>query len=269
MEDETLTKRERKKLNRLEKLQTEAQEEKSKSMKNKLIVVGGIILATALVWFGFVKNPGSGSIGTSTEPVSVESVSAEDHSKGPSNPSLVLIEYGDFQCPACSVYQPITNRLAEEFKDSLTVVFRHFPLRSIHKNAQIASQASVAASLQGKFWEMHDKLYETQKEWSEERDPKAMFEKYATELGLDIEKFKTDIDSEETKDRVNKDYNGAFEAKVNATPTFFLNGEKLDNPRGYEPFKQIILDKLSELESSMPEQTPDGATPEADITPQL
>ncbi|RJR28203.1 hypothetical protein C4564_05875 [Candidatus Microgenomates bacterium] len=268
MEDETLTKRERKRLNRQEKLQAEAQEENTKSMKNKLLTIGGIIVATALVWFGFIKNPGSNTVDTSIEPVSVESVSAEDHSKGPSNPRLVLIEYGDFQCPACSVYQPITNRLAEEFKDSLSVVFRHFPLRSIHKNAQIASQASVAASLQGKFWEMHDKLYETQEEWSEERDPKAMFEKYAIELGLDIDRFKTDIDSEETKDRVNKDYNDAFEAKVNATPTFFLNGVKLDNPRGYEPFKQIVLDKLSEIESLSPEPATDS-TPEADITPQL
>lgn len=264
MEEHELSKRERKKLNRQAKLQEDAQAETKKSTSNKLMVVGGIIAVAAFIWFGFLKSPGS-ETQAPTEQVTVESVSSSDHVKGSESRKLVLIEYGDFQCPACAAYYPITKRLEEEYGDQLTMVFREFPLRSIHKNAQIAAQAAEAAGFQGKFWEMHDKLYENQEAWADNRDPRSMFESYASEIGLDVDKYKTDYDSQEVKDRINADYNSAFSAGVNATPTYFLNGVKLDNPRGYEPFKQIIENKILELGLTQPEESPQETIPDASM----
>ena len=119
-------------------------------------------------------------------------------------------------------------------------MYRHFPLRNIHPNADLAARAAEAAGRQGKFWEMHDLIFEHQKEWADQKDARELFVQYAQSLNLDIEQFWVDVDSSEIKDKIDIDSKSGLNFEVNATPTFFLNGEKLQNPRNYEEFKSLI-----------------------------
>ncbi len=154
-----------------------------------------------------------------------------DHTKGSQDGKVLLVEYGDFQCPSCLRAHPNVNSLIEEYNDDVTLVFRNFPLTSIHPNARAAAAVAEAAGLQGKYWEMHDKLFESQNDWgnlsSSERTER--FKGYAEELNLDMGKFNTDIASENVSRKISFDQALGRESKVSATPTFFLNGEQLDN----------------------------------------
>lgn len=142
--------------------------------------------------------------------------------------NIVLVEFSDFQCPAClSVQEPLKQMLAK-YEGKVEFVYRHFPLTSIHKNAQLAAQAAEAASMQGKFWEMHDKLFATQSAWQGSSDPHTLFNDYAKEILLDTDKFMVDIDSQEAKDAVNADLLATARYRLTGTPTFFLNGVKTD-----------------------------------------
>lgn len=152
----------------------------------------------------------------------------------------VLVEYSDFQCPACAAYAPAVKQLISDLGGEVKVVYRNFPLRQIHANAQMSAQAGEAAALQGKFWEMHDVLFANQKAWEKEADPTEIFVSYAGAIGLDIDKFRVDLVSDVVKNKVNADYDSGIESNVNSTPTFFLNGKKITNPKDYNEFKAII-----------------------------
>jgi len=165
-------------------------------------------------------------------------VSDSDHKKGEGE--TVLVEYSDFQCPACLQYQPSLRQLLTELPGKVTLVYRHFPLRQAHPNAQIAAQASEAAALQGKFWEMHDVLFATQSEWSNDANATEKFSTYAQALGMNVEKFNVDINSDEVKAKVNSDLEGGVQSGINSTPTFFVDGKKLTNPKNYQEFKSMI-----------------------------
>ncbi len=168
-------------------------------------------------------------------------ISPNDWIKGKKEAKNTLIEYSDFQCPACGLYYPLLKQLSREFGENMMFVYRHFPLQQ-HKNAKPAAYASEAAGKQDKFWEMHDLIFENQDEWSAKSDDKAkeIFIKYAGSLNLNIEKFKNDLNLEEINKKVESDFQSGLKLKVNATPTFFLNGEKLQNPRSYDELKNII-----------------------------
>ncbi|MCB9803032.1 DsbA family protein [Candidatus Nomurabacteria bacterium] len=154
-------------------------------------------------------------------------IQANDHVQGSESAQNILIEYSDFQCPACGAYYPMLKTLSEELADQVKLIYRHFPLESLHPNAKIAALASEAAGQQGKFWEMYDKLFENQTDWSNEQNPIEKFTQYAAEIGLDPEQFKNDLDSEPVKDKVKQDQGFANSLRLNSTPTFFLNGEKI------------------------------------------
>jgi len=168
-------------------------------------------------------------------------------SKGGENAQVVLVEYSDFQCPACQAYSEILGELNKEFGDDLKIVYKHFPLKQIHPNATIAAQVSEAAGLQGKFWEMHDLLFSKQGVWSSKKNPQTSFDEYALELGLDIDLFKKDVVSKETKNRVNNDYTQGSKIKVNYTPYFILNGKRVDNPNSLEEFKDLIENAINQI----------------------
>ncbi|QQG41261.1 MAG: thioredoxin domain-containing protein [Candidatus Woesebacteria bacterium] len=169
-----------------------------------------------------------------------------------SSAQLTLVEFGDYQCPACGIFNPLTKQIITEFAGKVNYVFRNFPLNQ-HANAPISSFAAEAAGLQGKFWEMHDKLFETQQSWSTSTDAKSIFIGYAKDLGLDVNQFKTDIDSQKVKDKVKKDSDDGYLVALNATPTFYLNGVKLELPANYDDFKKIIQSALDKEKIS---QTP-------------
>jgi protein-disulfide isomerase len=167
-------------------------------------------------------------------------VKKDDWIKGQPNSPITVVEYLDFECEACRVYYPITKRLKEEYGDKVSFVVRYFPLPG-HKNSMTSAMAVETAGKQGKFWEMHDILYDNQITWGEKQitDP-ALFIEYAKQIGLDMEKYKNDIGSQEIKDRINRDKNSANSLGIQGTPTFFINGEKIPNPKGYEDFKSLI-----------------------------
>lgn len=158
---------------------------------------------------------------------------------------VVLIEYADFQCPACAYYSPVVRQLKEDLGDDLFIVYRYFPLISIHKNAMSSSQAAFAAGKQNKFWEMSDLLYENQKSWADSTKAKDIFAEYAQKLGLNIDQFTADFNLDSTKKFITDQMNSGVSIGINSTPSFFVNGKKIENPRSYEAFKQIIQDEIN------------------------
>ena len=168
-------------------------------------------------------------------------VNDSDWYEGGKDASVVLVEYSDFQCPACGAYFPVMKGLKEAYGDKLKIVYRNYPLTSLHPNAQLAAQAAEAAGIQGQFFVMHDLLFGNQQTWSTEADPTNTFVGYATSIGLDIEKFKTDLTSDETFESVKDDIRSGNKSNIDSTPTFFLNGFQIEkNPQGLEPFKALI-----------------------------
>ena len=234
--DEPLTKKERRALAKEKKREEQLKSESTKKLKNWVIgvlIIVGLIVAGVKFWQW-----------ANTAPEGVPEVPLEltdsEWMKGNPQASVALVEYGDFQCPACATYYPIVKTLTDDYGEDLKVVYRHIPLVAIHTNAMDAARAAEAAGLQGKFWEMHDKLYENQKEWENERNPIGFFEKYAEEIELDLEKYKVDFASSGVQDEIDKDIFTANRLGVNSTPTFFLNGERIQNPRGLDDFRKSV-----------------------------
>lgn len=187
-----------------------------------------------LVW-GLIAASGTGSTGTlSSAPDS------QDHVQGKLTASAVIVEYGDFQCPACGTYEPIIEQTMQQLGDKAALVFRNFPLRTVHQDAQIAAQAAEAANLQGKFWEFHNLLYDRQSSWPQALDAKQTMIDYAQELGLDAKKFTTDIDSQAVKDRIERDVATGNSSGLQGTPTFFVNGKLITNPASASAFVDAV-----------------------------
>jgi protein-disulfide isomerase len=140
---------------------------------------------------------------------------------------VVLEEYGDYQCPPCGMLYPVLKDIEHEYGKQLQIVFHHFPLTKIHKNAMNAAHAAEAARNQGKFWEMHDRLYRNQNAWKDLDDPRSVFIQYAQELGLNADRFTRDLDSPEVDQRVASDMQKGTSVGVTGTPTVFIEGQML------------------------------------------
>lgn len=185
--------------------------------------------------------------GKNAEAPSTNEPTTTTHSTGGQDAKVTLIEYGDFQCPACASYYPIMKEVKAHYGDKINFQFRNFPLVSIHPNALAAHRAAEAASNQDKFWEMHDMLYERRDNWINSSNPSQIFESYATELGLDIAKFKQDVSNPATKAKIDADYAEGRDAGVDSTPGFVMNGKKIDNnPRDAAGFYALIDPILNE-----------------------
>lgn len=251
-DDRKLTKKERKELRRQEKAQEKLM--RNRSLKTKgwtkrltivLLIAGSV---GGIYWYDATRP----TVPTIAPLVVVE----DDWIKGNKEAAVTVVEYLDFECEACGAYYPVVKRLSEEFKDEVRFVNRYFPLPG-HKNSQTAARAVEAAGKQGKYWEMYDTVFENQSSWGEKQTPTPeVFEKYAEKLGLDMTKFKTDVVSQEVKNRIERDRSAGVKLNIQSTPTFFLNGEKIQNPRGYEDFKKLIQSAISETtkESESPTQ---------------
>jgi protein-disulfide isomerase len=154
-----------------------------------------------------------------------------DHTFGKTDSKVILIEYGDFQCPSCGGAHPQIKEITEEYKDKILFIFRNFPLTTIHPNARASSAAAEAAGQQGKYWEMHNLVFEKQDEWKaltgQERTDK--FVSYALSLDLDKNRFVADMASASINQKISFDQALGKKSGVDATPTFFLNGEQLDS----------------------------------------
>ncbi len=171
-----------------------------------------------------------------------------DQIQGPSDAPITLVEYSDFQCPACVAFFPLLEELKKDplLMGKIRFVYRHFPLDNIHPNARRAAQFAEAAGLQGKFWEFHDELFKRQSSWSGLSRAKAeeAFVAYARELGLSAERLQSDADSATVASRVQDSFASGISSGVNSTPSFFVNGKRMAHPTGYEQFKQTLLDAI-------------------------
>jgi len=176
------------------------------------------------------------------QPAAEVRVTEQDHVRGAIAGKVTLVEFGDFQCPACGAYEPLIRQVEADNANVLRVVFKHFPLTQIHPNALLAAKASEAAGLQGKFWEMHDMLYDKQTEWSGTLSARDAFIAYARTLGLDVAKFTQDLSNQSIEDKVVAEYKEGVSLGVQGTPTFFLNGRKIQNPSSPEEFNKLIQD---------------------------
>jgi protein-disulfide isomerase len=163
------------------------------------------------------------------------------HAQGNPNAPITLEEFGDFECPPCGMLHPILKQLEAEYGPAkVRVIFREFPLVPTHAHALAAARSAEAAALQGKFWEMHDLIYERQKDWHEAFDVRQIFEGYAKQIGLDVEQFRRDIASEVVERRIFLDGKRAHALGVTGTPTVFLNGREI-------PFESLEPPKLKAL----------------------
>ncbi|MDQ3159132.1 MAG: DsbA family protein [bacterium] len=163
-----------------------------------------------------------------------------------------VVEYGDFQCPACRAYYPIIKQVESQYGDRVKIRFRHLPLTNIHPNAMAAHRAAQGAAAQGAFWQMHDILYERQDQWSAANNPEKFFEDYAKEIGLDLELFKTDSASPETAAIINSDIAIAKEFGFTGTPSFSLNGKEIERPTDFAGFAKLLDDALAQNQSQIP-----------------
>lgn len=201
-----------------------------------------VVLLVIAAFFGVFYLTSKSSTNNSTESTGKPS----EHIAGEGKKNVTLIEYGDLECPACKSYYPIAKQIKEDYKDDITFQFRHFPLVQLHPHAFQAARAAEAAGNQNKFFEMHDLMYENQESWSSSSDVSPIFEGFAQSLGLDMNKFKADVISETTASIINADLKAGQALGVNSTPSFILNGKKLEeNPKSLEEFKKLIDEAIA------------------------
>lgn len=195
----------------------------------RLLLWGSVIVGIVII-FGAILFAASRSNSITDKTFTANLViTASDHIEGKADSNITVVEYGDFQCPACGAYFPIVKNVVAEFGDRVRFVFRNFPLSSIHPNARAAAFAAEAANAQQKYWQMFDLLYTKQSEWAPLKDPSATFLGYATSLGLETKKFSADAASTGVSDKVDADYQSGIAASVNSTPSFFVNGQYVRN----------------------------------------
>lgn len=165
-------------------------------------------------------------------------VSQADHAQGNLEADLVIVEYGDYQCPYCGAAYPVLKELMKEFGSQIKFVFRNFPLSEMHQYARPAAIAAEAAHLQGKFWEMHDAIYENQRDLNEN-----LLMKLAEQLNLNIPQFEKDLKSIELAEKVDSDFESGIVSGVNGTPSFFVSGKKFDG--GAEDLLELVRENVN------------------------
>ncbi len=206
-------------------------------MNSKSWFIFGIIVVAVLGGMLYLSTQNRLDISNITSEQMATSIGAEarngqiaDHIRGNQSAKVTLVEYGDFQCGPCKTHESTVRRLYEKYKDNLAVIYRNFPVASSHPNARAAAATAEAAGLQGKFWEMHDLIYDYQETWSSaqasERD--ALFQGYAEQLGLNIDKFKEDLSSDAVKKKIDFDLAVGRAQKVTGTPSFFIDSKNIN-----------------------------------------
>lgn len=211
-----------------------------------IIILAVLAIALGSAWYLTRRTPGTSTVSTTpaspgqrspnapAQPAALKGIPGAEpaHTLGPPNAPLHLEEFGDYQCPPCGMFHPIVEQMHKEFGDRLRVTFRHFPLPN-HPHAIAAASSTEAAGLQGKFWEMHDLIYEHQAEWKDKSDVRPIFEGYAKQIGLDVERWKRDVASESIAQRIFLDSKRGQSLGVRGTPTVFLNGREV-------PFESLL-----------------------------
>ncbi len=214
-------------------------------MRRENLILISIVVVTLILLVGaafLFSNPQSTE---STDAVTDTALlqGTKDHKIGSDSAKVTVVEFADFQCPACGAAYPIVKQVSEEYKDRVQFIYRHFPLPG-HRYAMDAAKAAEAAGKQNKYFEMADLLYTNQAEWSEANNAKEIFEDYAESLQLDMAQFRTDRDANTATSYIQKDQNDGLALGVNSTPTFYIDGEKYTGVIAYDRFKELLDSKL-------------------------
>jgi protein-disulfide isomerase len=209
-----------------------------------------VVLVTALVAYFYMKRAAqggpsippavtaTGSSGTTSAAAANAQPGAQPpHFRGSENASVTLEEFGDFECPPCGLLYPVLKGIEDEYGSRIRVIFREYPLTPNHAHALAAARAAEAAGLQSKFFEMHDLIYQNQTSWKDLFDVRPVYEGYARQIGLDVERWKRDQTSEAIEQRIFLDGNRAHSLGVKGTPTVFINGAEI-------PFEQLTPEGL-------------------------
>jgi len=215
----------------------------STETRNLAVILGGALFVIGLGIFFF----GSDDSQTATESPADKNILVRQgsHQTNPGG-KVTVVEFGDYQCPACAAAYSAIKAIEEKYKDSkdFNFVFRNFPL-PMHRNALVAAEAAEAAAEQGKFWEMNNALYEHQKDWGESSDAMKFFLQYAKDIGLNTDEFQKAVTDEKFADVISKDKSDGNTLGVDSTPTFYINGEKFVGIPGSD-FKAKIENDLKQ-----------------------
>lgn len=209
-----------------------------------VVVTAAVIIAGAYSGGEAADNASSTFVATTVPPIT-----SADWTEGNPNAKVSLIEYGDFECPACGEYFPLMQQLFSNYSSTVLFVFRNFPLTTIHPFAQIGAEAAEAAGFEGgasKYWAMHDLLYTDQQQWSTNsaltpaQVVSQYFNGYAQSIGLDVATFDNDMNATSVLDKIQNDVNSGNAAQINHTPTFFLNLVQIPNPTSLQDFESVL-----------------------------
>src|SRR6266516_1263715 len=212
----------------------------SKLMKPLIVIVLAVGIAAGAAVF---LSRGSDQPSEPSNAPTHANIKGGGHFRGPvsgDKPELTLVEFGDYQCPSCGAYHPLVKEILNRYPQQLRLEFHHFPLVTIHPNSMLASKAAEAAGEQGRYWEMHDALFDHQREWSDSPNAEPIFVALASQMGLDSNKFMQGLRSPQLQDRILRDVEQGQNAKVDAVPTFFINGERVHIKLSMEDFVQVI-----------------------------
>lgn len=212
-----------------------------KEIKNLIIIaIVGIVVIGGI--FAMLKTPTNSQ--TVDQALLIHEDSYELLEGKPINAKVTVVEFGDFECPACGFSHGIFKQILLAYPDQVNLVFRHYPLPQ-HKTALIAAEAAEAAGEQGKFWQMYDLLYENQEKWSAKAEALDIFAEYAKQLNLDVEKFKKDIQDEKYKEKIKRDQADGDKLILTGTPTIYINGQKYTGGLSFQGIKNAIEAQLN------------------------
>jgi protein-disulfide isomerase len=204
-----------------------------------------IVAAVIIVFVGLFAITGNKSNNSSGK--SSSSKTLTQHVEGKGTTGVTLVEYGDYQCPFCEQYYPVVKQVQAEFNDQIKFQFRNYPLTNLHQNAFAAARAAEAAGLQDKFWEMHDMLYEPAnwQVWTASSNAPTEFNRYAQQLGLNVDQFKKDFASIKVNDLINADMAEGNRLGISGTPSFYLDGKHVEIGASLPAFEKVIKAEIA------------------------
>ncbi len=206
----------------------------------KILSIVGAVTVVILIGAVFLLSGRSSTTSSTSSKADPKLLIRGDSNKmGSATAKVTFVEFGDYQCPSCGAAHPVVKEITTAYGDKVQFVFRNFPL-PMHPNAPAAAEAAEAAGAQGKYWQMHDKLFETQNQWSGLANPIDVYVGFAKDLGLDTNKFKADVEGNKYSGKIQSDINDGTSLGVHATPTFYLNGQQAVGVPSYKSLKSKI-----------------------------
>jgi protein-disulfide isomerase len=207
-----------------------------------VIILAVAVAAGAAV---FLSRQADEPSGTNAAPLATADIKSGGQSRGAADAELTLVEFGDYQCPYCAAFHPFVQEILNRYPKQVRLEFHHFPLIGIHPNAMAASKAVEAAGQQGRYWEMHDALFQYQNEWSSRPDPKPVFMAIANRIGINGTILVQAMENPQIQARIVKDVEQGDKAGVQAVPAFFINGRQVPVKLSMEDLVQVIEAHLS------------------------